>query len=358
VYASSKQATNVRPSTVLERTFFDETFEREGHRVRVDTHENILTSRMHDPTLRSQRNPLETRKQLGGNRMLRTATLSLALTLGLTTSVFAQDPMGEPAPAPMDPAVGGTEMSAAGGDASTYLGRSVLSSAGQFRADVFLIANLSKNNAFKPFSLSPDLYYGLSDQLQIGIVHTTPLRWQQPGGAGTSLCLSGEDNNCTKVYDNVGLDVQFGLLQGGLTDLAVQGTLYLNSFDPATLALGLGLNGKHRFTEMLGLAFNPQVLIGLNERDAGNKERLFIPVELQLQIIPPVAFMLQAALHSPFEDFGDFYQIPVGIAAMLNVNPMIDVGLRFAFDNLLGKQFPGAKRGDARTLSAVVGLRF
>ena len=44
--------------------------------------------------------------------------------------------------------------------------------------------NMSADAVGKPFSIAPDIYYGVSDKLSVGLTHDT------------GLCLAGEENGC------------------------------------------------------------------------------------------------------------------------------------------------------------------
>jgi hypothetical protein len=71
------------------------------------------------------------------------------------------------------------------------------------------VVNASEDKFGKPTSLAPDLFYAVSDTVQIGLLHTGPMGWQSRPGVG--LCLTGTANGCSKIYDNVGVDFMYGL---------------------------------------------------------------------------------------------------------------------------------------------------
>ena len=53
--------------------------------------------------------------------------------------------------------------------------RGVQSPGGLFTARVLLLIDASKDRFGKPTSLAPDLFYGVSDTVQIGLLHTGPM---------------------------------------------------------------------------------------------------------------------------------------------------------------------------------------
>jgi hypothetical protein len=232
--------------------------------------------------------------------------------------------------------------------------RGVQGAKGMFSARVLLHMNLSSDQVGKPVSLAPDLYYSVTDKFQLGLLHNGPMGFQTRPGAG--ICFTGEENGCPKVYDNLGLDAMYGLLYGK-AHLSAHATFYINSFDPSQLAIALGAVGKLHFTDAVALFFDPQVSIALNKRDAGNEDVFWLPIELQGQVSAPLAVKLLTGIYGPFDGFGDAFQVPVGVGAVYNINPMFDVGLRFSFDNLLGKVAEGVGRADARSIALLFHIR-
>ena len=102
--------------------------------------------------------------------------------------------------------------------------RGVQGPGGLFTARLLLLINASKDNFGKPTSLAPDLFYSVSDTVQIGLLHTGPMGWQSRPGSG--LCLTGTSDGCPKVYNNVGFDFMYGLLFGDF-HLSLHSSLFL-----------------------------------------------------------------------------------------------------------------------------------
>lgn len=233
--------------------------------------------------------------------------------------------------------------------------RGVQGPEGLFHASVLLHINTSKSLGGEPISLAPDLFYSVTDNLQFGLVHNLPMGWLTRPGAG--LCLTGTSNGCPTVYNNVGLDALFGLAFGDF-HFSLQSTLYwLRYPDPDHFQVALGAKGKIHLGDTVALYFNPQFGIALNQRDATNKDQFYLPGELQFQIVPPVVFKLLTGVQGQLSSFGDTYQIPLGIGVIGNITESLDLGLRFSFDNLLGKMAPGQGRTDLSSLSLMLRFR-
>lgn len=231
--------------------------------------------------------------------------------------------------------------------------RGVQGPAGLFTARVPLLINASKDSFGKPTSLAPDLYYAVTDTVQLGLLHTDPMGWQSLPGAG--LCLTGTPS-CAKVYNNVGFDFMYGLLYGDF-HLSLHSSLYLMPIsDPMGVMWTIGFTGKFHFTDMVALLFDPQIGIRLSNRDI-YKDRLYIPLELQFQVGQAVSLKVLSGLEGQLSNLGDTVRVPLGLGVVGNVSSNIDLGLRFSFDNLLG-HVPSVPAGTSRTDARSIGLLF
>ncbi|MBK9035448.1 MAG: hypothetical protein IPL61_30025 [Myxococcales bacterium] len=225
---------------------------------------------------------------------------------------------------------------------------------GMLMARVTLAVNLSADLAGEPISLAPDVYYAVSDRLQLGLIHDGPMRWQARPGLG--LCLSGTDGGCPHVYDNVGFDVMYGLIYGTQLHLSVHGGLLLTSFDPTTAMMPIGAAVKLHLTDAVAITVDPQLGFALSDRDVTD-DALFAPVDVSFQLDRPTTLKLLTGVVGSLQHLGDTYQVPVGLGVVRNLTEHIDLGVRFSFDNLLGKQPPGVDAADTRSLALLLNLR-
>ncbi len=240
--------------------------------------------------------------------------------------------------------------------------RGVQAPAGMFHARALLHVNASKATFGKPTSLAPDLFYAISDSLQIGLLHNLPMGWQTLPGAG--LCLTGTGTGrCPHVYDNVGLDLMYGLAFGDF-HFSIHSSLYLLTIaDPTWVMWTIGAAGKLHLTDVVAIFFNPQVGVALNHRDPtaanpiSNEDMLFFPAELQFQAGERLSLKVLTGVSGHLADLGDTYRVPLGVGFIGNITTALDLGLRFSFDNLLGNQPMGISRTDVRSLSLLMHVR-
>ena len=228
---------------------------------------------------------------------------------------------------------------------------------GKVVIDGFVEVNLSKSLAGKPISLSPDGWYGVTDDVTVGLVHSSVGATGFLGGAGDSLCLTGTKNGCAKFYNDVGIDVRYRLK----TPLAFDGGLYVRNFDPFQLALKLGIAGRWRFAGKGIIEVQPSLAIGLTKRDGNpppmgtmgsggplNQEVLSLPITVGYEVVDKLELALQTGVQTPFKHAGDGYRIPLSIAGRYQITPHVGLGLAFTLPALAGG---GPLTGvDARTL--------
>ena len=203
--------------------------------------------------------------------------------------------------------------------------RGVQGPGGLFTARLLLLVNASKDNFGKPTSLAPDLFYSVSDTVQIGLLHTLPMGWH-------------------------------GLLFGDF-HLSLHSSLVLLFVpEPTGVMWTIGLAGKFHFSNAVALFFDPQVGVILSHRDRYN-DQLFIPVELQFQATAAVSVKVLSGVSGRLSELGDTVEVPLGLGLVGNVSSNIDLGMRFSFDNLLGHVAAGVSRADVRSIGLLLTLR-
>jgi hypothetical protein len=231
---------------------------------------------------------------------------------------------------------------------------------GQALLDAFVGVNLASGAVGKPFSLSPDLWYGATDDVTVGLVHSGLGTSGFIGKADTSLCLAGESNGCGKVYPNVGVDVRYKLTTGGFA-LAANGGLYILAFDPFQLAIKLGIAGRWH-SGKLAIELTPNVFLGLTNRSPApmmvgmmmvtapaNQEVLNLPVTALYSLVPKLLLAVQTGAVLPLENLGDGFAIPLSIGSLLQATDSFSLSVAFSLPFLASG---GTQSGfDARTLT-------
>jgi hypothetical protein len=212
----------------------------------------------------------------------------------------------------------------------------------EIRGDSLRIG-ISGGDAFdvgEPIVLAPEIYYGVSDKLTVGITHTNHATFFPPAG----FCLSGEENGCPKPYNAIGAEAQYALTRGGNLNLAARAGISTGRFSP-DFALGATAGLLIRFRGgKIALVVDPNLYIGIIERDT-------FPFGMA------DASYLMSGLNTPLKDMGDFVQIPAGLGASYALNDRMDAGLELQIANLAGKDIGPIGKFDERYLIARIAIR-
>jgi hypothetical protein len=230
--------------------------------------------------------------------------------------------------------------------------RSLLPAAGTFRFDTTIFMNLTKDEAGEPVQLAPDLWYGVTDRFALGVVHSS---YNTVGfyGYGGGICVSGEDQGCDDVYQNVGARglYQFKGKDEGLL-LAADAGLMATAFDPTVMSVRLGVLGAIRWPKA-SLEFNPAVDINVTEREGGLNEMLYLPVEMSFLAAPRLSLSFQSGVWTYLDstEFGNSWALPLGFGGIYQVSDLFGLGARFTWPILAGGEgWDYLTKGDLRSL--------
>jgi hypothetical protein len=231
----------------------------------------------------------------------------------------------------------------------------------RFFVQAFFEASLSKDNAFKPFSLAPDLWYGVNDQITVGLVHSGRATTGLYGGVGNGLCLAGEDNNCADVYANVGLDGRYHFYRSGGITLSGEGGLFAGPFDPFTAALKLGVVGRWQ-AGAVAVDLGPNIFVGLSEREpegdadvaigSNNKETVHLPITALYLLSSQIGLALQLGAVVPMQETGDLYTVGISLGGQYMLSDKMMIDLAFSLPMLVkGDAYEGVDALDVRALT-------
>lgn len=282
--------------------------------------------------------------------MLAKNTTIVGVVLGM---LFAARAHAQPEPdaetKPPDAAAAGGVGGDGGDQVTLQKGRAVL--------NAYLAISLSDGAAFKPVSLSPDIWYGVTDEITAGLVHSAVGTTGFIGGVGQSLCLTGTDNGCPDPYRNVGLEGRYKLEMNSIALAADAGLYFLQIQDPLQFNIKLGAIGRWH-QGPLAVEASPSLFIALTNRSSsvqggitipGNPDVLNLPGTVLYSINSMITLAAQVGFVLPLEDTGDTYALPLSIGGFYHVNDQLDVTLAFSLPRLIGG---GAGNGiDTRSLT-------
>ncbi len=208
--------------------------------------------------------------------------------------------------------------------------------------------NLADNATFKPVEIPAHFYWGISDDVMIGITHEQGLRLNTgPGPA-------------RKIYNDVGFGSVIYLASGRNYEVDLHLGVPFHQLSPDLLVgLQFGILGRANVGERVALFYDPSVYVGLNRRDLGNGDYLNVPIWFYFQATPIVVPFVGTGVQGPVDRFGDFFTIPLEGGVLFTVAQGIQIGGMLHFDNVAGREPDFAPhRFDARTLGFIGQFRF
>ena len=250
--------------------------------------------------------------------------------------VTTGDPMTDPA------AVGGPELTP------------IMLAPGRFDIRVPVAINMSSGAVAEPIKVPIDLYYGVNDNLTLGLSHSEGVvQPAMPYGLlfGSGICIGGQEKGCFKAYDNIGVDALFGLMRGVL-QLALHGGLEMRSIDQSYWAARIGVLFQAPLATNIALVTDPRLSLGLNKRDLANLDILTLPLGVQFWLTPTTRLAARTVLSGVLDEFSDTYIGALGVFAGFGLTDMVEGFVSFDFADLYGKN----STADSRVLT--VGVNF
>ena len=211
--------------------------------------------------------------------------------------------------------------------------------AGKVNLAVNLEIQMTADKVGKPVSVAPDVSYGVTPDLTVALVHSRFATSGFRAAVGGGLCVTGEDNGCPEVYDNVGVEGWYSLSRGQLA-IAAGGGVHAVSL--ANDFYDLKAGAKLRYTmDKVAVHALPSVFIALTERedDAGarkNPDQLWVPVQLTYKATGEVTVGVGSGIKGPLSGFGDAWEVPLGAMATYAIDPVTTVGGSWVFGKLVG----------------------
>lgn len=222
--------------------------------------------------------------------------------------------------------------------------------------------NLTKDNAFKPVSIAPDVSIGVTDKLTFAIEHSQFALTGFRGGAGSGLCITGEDKGCPSVWRQGGAELIYSVAKGP-TAIAINGGVIIKDSRPGTSSRYdtiAKIGAKFKFTAgAFSVTALPSLWIGATNRSTTgmdgkstklNKDQLWIPVVGWVKPVPSLQLGIGSGIKGALSKFADVYTIPVGALAQLAINKHIQLGASFIFGQIAGGDAIANAGADSRAL--------
>lgn len=207
-----------------------------------------------------------------------------------------------------------------------------------FAAALTFEANLAPLQVGSPASLAPDLWYGITPDLTVGVIHSDASIDRVPVffEPGETICIRLETVSCPRHYHGSGVDGLYAIERGPL-EVALHARFLIRDVDPIKPALTLGstLRWRHRWLSIVG---DPFVQLGLANTAAGNRAELWLPVTFAFAPIARASLELHTGYNTDLAVWNDGYYVPVLVRVRGRVTEQLDVGAGVGFASVIGTQ--------------------
>ena len=202
-----------------------------------------------------------------------------------------------------------------------------LAKEGALKIDVNVENDASKGDVPHILAVAPDAWYGATDELTIGVVHSKFATTGFRGSAGGSPCISGTSNGCAHSYDNVGVEAWQSVVPG---QLALGGGLHALHIATDAYALKLGLKGRIK-SGMFSVSSAPSIFIGAKKEDSNV---YYVPIGFGVAVIPELTFGIGTGIKGGFDNAGKSWQVPIGASLQFSSGQFV-LGASWVFGQII-----------------------
>lgn len=217
-------------------------------------------------------------------------------------------------------------------------------------------ASLAPGALFRPLSVAPDGWFGVTSRLTLGVIHSDLSIDRIAPKA--SLCIRQDNLLCTRTYRGSAIDVRYSALAGVFT-LVPHVRVLLRDVDPIKPAVTLG--AALRWTRgRTTITSDPFLQLGIANTDRGNRSALWLPLVVTIAATDRFDAELSSGWNSDLAVIRDGWHVPFELAVRARVvdwtsapavsgsgsefsqtrgiGQSIDVRLGLGFTSLLGPQ--------------------
>lgn len=191
--------------------------------------------------------------------------------------------------------------------------------------------DLAPNRRARPLSLAPDLWFGVTDALTVGVIHSEMS--VDRIAAGSSFCVRELASRCSGLYRGSGLDVR----ARWTPHVAWHVRALLRDIDPIKPALTAGALLRWDRGQAF-VASDPYLRIGLGNRDAGNRDALVVPIWIGRRLGDRAELSLHTGIDGDLAVWRDGWHVPLGVRFVVSPARAIQLGVEGGFSSLLGPQ--------------------
>jgi len=225
----------------------------------------------------------------------------------------------------------------ASADATDIVSRRLTLDDGQLEARFVVEAGIETGRPLRPLSLAPDVWWGVTERLTLGLVHSNASLDRID--AGRTFCVRPGiivGWQCADTYRGSGLDARWSVREGTLA-LAPRMRLLVRELDPFKPAVTLGVLGRAR-RGRFAVTTDPYLRLGLANTDKGNRAALEIPVWLTVQPVAGTSASLRLGYESDVAVARDGWRGSLGLGVTHRLGESLEVGFELGYPALFGPQ--------------------
>jgi hypothetical protein len=206
----------------------------------------------------------------------------------------------------------------------------------QIHAVITTEIELAPRQFAKPWSLTPDVWFGVTPRLTLGLIHSNASVSRI--GRGASFCFDHTIQGCQRTYRNAGLDARYAIRDDGSLAVAAHARFLIRDVDPAwkpAVTLGALVRWSHG---RMAVTSDPYLRVGLANTDLGNRTALFLPLVFSVNIIERVAVNLHTGYDTDLAVWHDGFHIPLALSTRAHITETMELGLLGGFTSAFGPQ--------------------
>ncbi len=229
---------------------------------------------------------------------------------------------------------------ASAGPADDVVSRPLTLEAGELEAQLALEAELAVP-LFQPLAIAPDVWFGVTRRLTLGIIHSDPsLNRIQ---ASASFCVRQSALECDRFYEGSGVDARYLVLDDGAFSIAPRVRAYVRGIDPVKPSATFGATLKYHHRQF-AIESDPYLRFSLANAQLGNRGGIVVPLYLEWQPASCWLVFAQTGWDADYAVISDGWHIPFGLGVTWRATRQLDVGAEFGLTTALGPQNDAKQR--------------
>lgn len=192
----------------------------------------------------------------------------------------------------------------------------------------------------RPIALAPDLWYGVTQRLTVGLIHSS--QSVDRIGARSTVCLRQSELLCDEAYQGSGVDVRYRLRDAPLA-IAPRVRFLVRDVDPWKPAVTIGTLARWsrgRFS----ITTDPYLRFGLTNQQQGNRAAFVVPFWFGVQPTCRWLVEVHTGADGDFAVLDDGWHMPLGLVVTARATSTLDVSVEAGFSQIYGPQIDSKQR--------------